>query len=114
MKHRKQLVINGKDYVRTRKTSSRSWCSAQSRSLNGRRSSSASRGKQFRLSQAQLLGCGVHTFGYEYVRKTPASAPRIIVNEREAEIVRYVFETYAGTQIGMDRIAQHLEKRGGR
>jgi hypothetical protein len=33
----------------------------------------------------------------------------MIVNEREAAIVRQVFETYAHTQIGLDTIAQQLE-----
>jgi hypothetical protein len=33
------------------------------------------RGKQLRLSQGQLLGCGVHTFGYDYIRKSPSSPP---------------------------------------
>jgi hypothetical protein len=70
------------------------------------------RGKQLRLSQGQLLGCGVHTFGYDYQRKTPTSPPRMVINEREAEIVRSVFETYAGTQIGLDTIAQRLEDAG--
>jgi hypothetical protein len=70
------------------------------------------RGKQLRLSQGQLLGCGVHTFGYDYIRKTPTSRPQMIINEREAEIVRYVFETYAGEQIGLDRIAKRPEDMG--
>jgi hypothetical protein len=36
----------------------------------------------------------------------------MIVNEREAAIVRWVFETYANTQIGLDKIAQQLEDQG--
>jgi Recombinase len=41
-----------------------------------------------------------------------SSAGRMIINEREAEIVRYVFETYASEQIGLDRIAKRLEDMG--
>ena len=36
----------------------------------------------------------------------------MVVNEREAAIIRYVFETYAAGDIGLDRIAQQLEDRG--
>ena len=52
------------------------------------------RGKQLRLAQGQLFGCGVHTFGYDYLRKIPTSRSQMIINDREAEIIRYVFETY--------------------
>ena len=72
----------------------------------------ATRGKQLRLAQGQLLGCGVHTFGYDYHRKTTTSPPRMVINEREAAIVRFVFETYAGTQVGLDTIARQLEDAG--
>ncbi len=72
----------------------------------------ATRGKQLRLAQGQLLGCGVHTLGYDYHRKTPTSPPRMVINEQEAAIVRFVFETYAATQVGLDTIARHLEDTG--
>jgi site-specific DNA recombinase len=113
LKHRKQLVINGKDYVKNPENQfTRTVLGAVAELERAKIVERVTRGKQLRLSQGQLLGCGVHTFGYDYLRKTPTSAPRMIVNEREAEIIRYVFETYAGTQIGMDGIARQLEERG--
>ena len=113
LKHRKQLVINGKDYVKNPENKfTLTVLGAVAELERAKIVERATRGKQLRLSQGQLLGCGVHTFGYDYVRKTPTSAPRMLVNEREAEIIGYVFETYAGSQIGMDRIAQQLEERG--
>jgi hypothetical protein len=36
----------------------------------------------------------------------------MVINEREAGIVRYMFETYATQQIGLDKIAQQLENAG--
>ena len=113
LKHRKQLVINGKDYVKNPENKfTLTVLGAVAELERAKIVERVTRGKQLRLSQGQLLGCGVHTFGYDYLRKTPTSAPRMIVNEREAEIVRYVFEKYAGSQIGMDRIARQLEERG--
>src|SRR5882757_7283916 len=65
-----------------------------------------------RLSQGQLMGSGTNTFGYDYIRKSPTNLPRMVVNEREAAIVRRVFETYASTQIALEKIAQQLEEEG--
>jgi hypothetical protein len=62
--------------------------------------------------QGQLLGCGNVTFGYDFLRRTPTSPPRMVINEREAAIIRFVFETYAAGDIGLDRIARQLEERG--
>ena len=56
------------------------------------------------------MGSGTNTFGYDYIRKSPTNLPRMVVNEREAAIVRRVFETYASTQIGLEKIAQQLEE----
>jgi site-specific DNA recombinase len=36
----------------------------------------------------------------------------MVINERQAEIIRHVFETYATQQIGLDKIAQDLENAG--
>jgi hypothetical protein len=36
----------------------------------------------------------------------------MVVNEQEAAIIRFVFETYATGDTGLDRIAQQLEDRG--
>jgi site-specific DNA recombinase len=71
-----------------------------------------SRGWALRLAQGQSLGCGVHTFGYHYIRKSPTSLPQMVINEKEAEIVRHAFETYATERIGLDKIAQQLEDAG--
>jgi site-specific DNA recombinase len=113
LEHRKQLIINGRDYVKNPENKFTLTVLGVSRSLSvSKIVERATRGKQLRLSQGQLLGCGVHTFGYDYERKTPTCPPRMIVNEREAAIVRYVFETWAAGGIGLDKIAQHLEDSG--
>jgi DNA invertase Pin-like site-specific DNA recombinase len=110
LKHRKQLIINGKDYVKNPENKfTLTVLGAVAELERAKIIERVTRGKQLRLAQGQLLGCGVHTFGYDYIRKTPTSRPQMIINEREAEVVRYLFETYAGEQIGLDRIAKRLE-----
>jgi site-specific DNA recombinase len=113
LKHRKQLIINGKDYEKNPENKfTLTVFGAVAEFERAKIIERVTRGKQLRLAQGQLLGCGVHTFGYDYIRKTPTSRPQMIINEREAEIVRYVFETYASEQIGLDRIAKRLEDMG--
>jgi site-specific DNA recombinase len=113
LKAGKQLIINGKDYIKNpENTFTLQVLGAVAQLERAKIVERVTRGKQLRLAQGQLLGCGVHTFGYDYQRKTPSSPPRMIVNEREAAIVRYVFEAYAAGGIGMDKIAQQLEDSG--
>jgi site-specific DNA recombinase len=113
LKHRKELVINGKDYVKNPENHfTLIVLGAVAELERAKIIERATRGKQLRLMQGQLLGCGNVTFGYDFLRRTPTSPPRMIVNEQEAATVRYVFETYASGDIGLDRIAQQLEERG--
>ena len=113
LKNKKQLVINGKDYVKNPENKfTITVLGAVAEFERAKIIERTTRGKALRLAQGQLLGCGVHTFGYDYIKKSPTSLPQMIVDEREAEIIRYVFETYAREQIGLDRIAKRLEDMG--
>ena len=68
LKHRKQLVINGKDYVKNPENKfTLIVLGAVAELERAKIIERATCGKQLRLSQGQLLGCGVHTFGYDYV-----------------------------------------------
>jgi hypothetical protein len=58
------------------------------------------------------MGSGVHNFGYDYIRKSTSNPPQMIINEHEAAIVRRVFEMYANTLIGLNKLAQKLEQEG--
>jgi Recombinase len=112
-KHRKELVINGKDYVKNPENHfTLIVLGAVAELERAKIIERATRGKQLRLMQGQLLGCGNTTFGCDFFRRTRTSPPRMVVNEGEAAIVRFVFETYASGDIGLDRIAQQLEDRG--
>jgi site-specific DNA recombinase len=70
------------------------------------------RGKLHRLRQGQLVSPGHCTYGYAYVRKSAVSPPALVINEREAAIVRSVFEMYVGSTAGPHRISRLLEEQG--
>jgi site-specific DNA recombinase len=113
LKHRKRLVINGKDYEKNPENHFTMQALGLVAELERAKIiARTTRGRQYRLAQGQLMRSGYNTFGYDYLRKSPGSPPRMIVNEREAAIVRRVFETYGGTQIGLKKIAQQLEEEG--
>jgi site-specific DNA recombinase len=113
LKHRKRLVINSKDYEKNPENHFMMQALGLVAELERAKIiERTTRGRQYRLSQGQLMGSGYNTFGYDYIRKSPGNPPRMVVNEREAAIVRRIFETYAGTQIGLESIAQQLETEG--
>jgi hypothetical protein len=102
LKQRKQLIINGRDYVENPENKfTLTVLGAVAELERAKIIERASRGRQQRLSQGHLLGCGNNLYGYDYHRRTPFSPPRMTVNEVEAQVVRYVFSEYAKGGIGM-------------
>ena len=113
LKHRKRLVINGKDYEKNPENHFTMQALGLVAELERAKIiERTTRGRQYRLSQGQLMGAGVHTFGYHYIRKSPSNPPQMLINEQEAAIVRRVFEMYADTSIGLNKLAQKLEEGG--
>jgi site-specific DNA recombinase len=110
LKHRKRLIINGRDYVENPENKfTLTVLGAVAELERAKIIERASRGRQQRLAQGYLLGCGNNLYGYDYHRRTPTSAPRMTINEVEANFVRYVFSTYAEGGIGIPQITRRLE-----
>jgi site-specific DNA recombinase len=111
-KHGKQIIINGKDYRRTAENKfTLVVLGAVDELERVKIIERMSRGKLHRLRTGQLPGHGVTPFGLDYVRKTSNSPGRLIIHEREAETVRWMFEAFdSGT--GLCVITRTLEERG--
>jgi DNA invertase Pin-like site-specific DNA recombinase len=110
LKQRKQLIINGRDYVENPENKfTLTVLGAVAELERAKIIERASRGRQQRLSQGYLLGCGNNLYGYDYHRRTPFSPPGMTVNEIEAQVVRHVFAEYAQGGIGMPQITRRLE-----
>ena len=72
LKHRKRLVINGKDFEKNPENNFTLQILGSVAELERAKIiERTTRGRQYRLSQGQLMGAGVHTFGYDYIRKSP-------------------------------------------
>jgi site-specific DNA recombinase len=69
------------------------------------------RGRKHWLKQGVLMSNGCKTFGYTYHRRTPSAHPYYEINEKEAPIVREIFEMYAKGDVSLREIARHLVKK---
>jgi site-specific DNA recombinase len=103
VKHRKQIIISGKDYVADPENKFTLTVFGAMAELSATRSSSTTRGRLHRLRRGELMSAGASIYGYHYVKKTPTSPAALVVNEAQAAIVRSVFERYASGQSAVDR-----------
>jgi site-specific DNA recombinase len=113
LRHKKQIIINGVDYIHNPENKfTLTVLGAVAELERAKIIERATRGKQLRLAQGFLLACGNNIYGYKYVRRSPTAPPAYVINEQEAGVVREVFETYAKGNGGMNRITRGLEDRG--
>ena len=112
LKHGKQIFINGKDYRRTAENKfTLVVLGAVDELERAKIIERMTRGKLHRLRTGHFLGHGVSPFGLAYERKTPSAPGKVVINEREATVVRWMFEASAsGT--GLCVITRTLEERG--
>ncbi|MCC7356748.1 MAG: recombinase family protein [Candidatus Doudnabacteria bacterium] len=111
--YKKQIIINGKDYVNNPENKfTLTVLGAVSELERAKTLERTRRGSQHRLKQGYLLSNGCHIYGYIYTPRTTDSSPSYAINEHEAKIVRYIFETYAKGNIGLKELARQLKTKG--
>jgi site-specific DNA recombinase len=95
--HKKRIVINGQEHVdKSENKFTLTVLGAVAELERAKITERMARGKLHRLRQGQVAGGGVPPYGYDYVRRTAERPAALIVNEPEAAVVRWMFETYAG------------------
>ena len=78
MKHHKQIIINGKDYVHNPENKfALTILGAVAELERAKIMERLTRGKLHRLRQGQVVSQGHCIYGYDYVRKSPLSPPAI-------------------------------------
>ena len=113
LKHRKQIIINGKDYAHNPENKfTLTVLGAVAELERAKMIERVTRGKQLRLAQGQLLGAGCTVYGYDYIRRTAHTPAQYAINQREAAIVQYVFSAYAKGQVGLKQVTRSLEHQG--
>lgn len=113
IKAKKQIIINGKDYVNNPENKfTLQIFGAVDEFERAKIIERTQRGKQHKLAGGFLMSAGSRLFGYNYICKTQATPARVEINEKEAKIVRFVFNTYAKGNCGMNQITRKLEDMG--
>jgi site-specific DNA recombinase len=111
LKSRKQIIINGKDYVHNPENKfALTVLGAVAELERAKIIERTSRGRAMRLAQGQLVGGGHNIYGYDFTKKTSTNPPILSINPKEARIVKYIFTTYAKGRIGMNQITRRLER----
>ena len=113
LKYKKQVVINGKDYVHNPENKFElTVLGAVSELERAKMLERSQRGKQHRLRQGFLLSYGYNVYGYTYVPRSDNAPAELAIKENEAKIVRYIFETYASRKSSWTKIVRSLENMG--
>ena len=69
------------------------------------------RGKRHRAQQGSISVFSHAPYGYRYVKKSETSAAYFQVIEAEAQVVRWIFDTYTGQDLSLSAIARQLNER---
>jgi site-specific DNA recombinase len=108
----KQVVIGGKDFVRNpENTLTLTMLGAFAEFEREKIIERTTRGWRHRIRSGGIVSQGNCTFGYDYLPKTTTSPCTVVVNEEEAETVRWIFDAYA-SGMGVQAITRSLEERG--
>lgn len=111
LKYKKQIIINGKDYVQNPENKfAMTILGAVSELERAKMTERSLRGKLHRLRQGFLLGN--HMFGYDLTVRNDPTPAFYTINEKEADIIRYIFKAYAEDKASWATIIRHLEDNG--
>jgi site-specific DNA recombinase len=111
-RHGKRIIINGRDYEENPENKlSLTMFGAFAEFERAKIMERSKRGKLHRLRSGQVLGQGMSPYGYDYVSRTSTSFASLLINEREAAVVRQIFEAFAGGA-AICGIARSLEAQG--
>jgi site-specific DNA recombinase len=112
IKHGKQIIIKGKDYIHNPESKfTLTVLGAVAELERAKIIERMTRGRMHRLRMGELAAHGVTTYGYDWVKKTSTSPPALVINEEQAAVVRWMFETFASGAT-INGIIRSLEERG--
>jgi site-specific DNA recombinase len=110
LRYKKQIVVNGDDYLHNPENYFKlQILGAVAQLERAKYVERTTRGRNHRARMGQLVSQGHETFGYDYVKKSFTAPPKLLIKEREAKIVRKIFEMYVGG-LSVYRIIRWLEE----
>ncbi|MBN1325547.1 recombinase family protein [Candidatus Falkowbacteria bacterium] len=111
LQYKKQIIINGKDYVNNPENKfTLTVLGAVAELERAKYIERTNRGKQHRLKQGNLLSMGCHIYGYTYIRRTETAFPSYHINKQEAEVIKLIFQTYAEHETSIRILSENLKE----
>ena len=111
LKHGKQVVIKGKDYVNNPENKfAVTVLGAVAELERTKIIERMDRGRLYRLRMGEMSSNGHRIYGYHYVKKMLTSPAALVINEEQAAIVRSIFELFASGRYGLVTISRFLEE----
>jgi site-specific DNA recombinase len=112
LKHGKQITINGKNYEQNPENKfTLTVMGAVAELERAKIMERTMRGKLHRVRSGYVIGQGLCPYGYDFVKRTATSTAAFVINERQAQVIRSIFEMYASGAYGLKAIARSLEER---
>jgi len=113
IKHNKQIIIKGKDYVNNPENKfTVTVLGAVAELERAKIIERTTRGRLHRLRLGELASGGNGIFGYDYISKTAETSAALVVNQEQAAVVCSIFEMFASGNFGVVTISRSLEERG--
>jgi site-specific DNA recombinase len=110
LKHDKQIIINGKDYIHNPENKfTLTVLGAVAELERAKIMERLTRGKLHRLRMGHVVGHGVPPYGYMNVKRTPTNPSALVINEEQTSVVLSIFEMYA-SGVGLCAITRWLEE----
>jgi site-specific DNA recombinase len=112
LKHGKQIIIKGRDYVHNPENKfAVTVLGAVAELERAKIIERTTRGRLHRLRLGELSSNGYRIYGYEYVKRTPTAPATLRINEEQAAVVRDIFAMFASGRLGLVTICRTLEER---
>lgn len=111
IKYKKEIIIKGINYVNNPENKfSMTVLGAVSELEKAKIVERYSRGRRERARKGAIVD-NAKPYGYNHIPRTKTSDGYYEINEDQAEVIRFIFNTYAKTDISLNGLARMLEER---
>ncbi|MCD4761755.1 recombinase family protein [bacterium] len=112
LKCNKEIYIKGKNYIHNPENKlTLTVLGAANEFEKAKITERMMRGRKEKARRGAIVDNGC-PFGYTHIKKTETKDGYLVINEEKADVVRFIFNSYAKTDISLNGLCKLLEKRG--
>lgn len=112
LKHEKDIIIKGKSYIHNPENKfTLTVLGAVNELEKAKIVERMMRGRREHARQGSIVDGG-GLFGYDHIKKTEEKRGYYKINEEQAEIVKFIYETYAYSNVSLTGLIKLLEEKG--